>query len=245
MLGMNQIKKKLYSGIAIGLGIGILCAGLVVTWSILTIKSYENGTNTKYNKNFTKTVVVLNDDLVQGQVITSNMLKEIRVNSSTIPKGSITSTGSAVGQTAKYNIAANSPIVSDMLTDKVLYTDIREQELNTVLLPSDLAEGDFIDVRIMFPNGTDYIVLSEKQVNKISSQTIWLNLNENERLILNGGIVDSFLNKGTKLYATRYSDPDAQIKFAEDNKKVVKDYLTKMINEELPELANIGGNDKN
>ena len=51
----------------------------------------------------------------------------------------------------------------------------------------------------MFANGTDYIVLAGKQVNKISGQTMWFSLKEDERLILNSAIVDSFLSKGTKL----------------------------------------------
>ena len=117
---------------------------------------------------------------------------------------------------AKYNIAANVPLTDSMLTTEIIDADIRSQEINTVVMPSDLDEGDYVDIRIMYPNGTDYIVLAQKQVEKISGQTMWLNLAEDERLLLNSAMVDSFLNSGTKLYATKYADSDSQIKVAAD-----------------------------
>ena len=33
-----------------------------------------------------------------------------------------------------------------------------------VVLPTDLTTGDYIDVRAMFPNGQDYIVVAKKEV---------------------------------------------------------------------------------
>lgn len=241
MIGMSQIRRKLYSGILIGAAVGVVGIGLTLWWSISTIKSYEAGTNTKYNAKFTKEVCVLNKDIVQGQTITEDMLSLVRVHQGTVPTGAILDKGSAAGQVAKYNIAAYTPITSNMLATKILATDVREQEVNTILMPSDLVEGQFVDIRIMFPNGTDYIVLAGKQVNKISGQTMWFSLKEDERLILNSAIVDSFLNKGTKLYATIYSDPEAQVKIEANKEEIVKGELIKLIKSELPELATIAG----
>ena len=243
MIGMSQIRKKLYTGIAIGAGVGIVGIGITLWWSLSTIKSYEAGTNEKYNAQFTKQVCVLNNDVIQGQTITADMLSLVRVHVGTVPTGAVTGIGGAQGQVAKYNIAAYTPITSNMITTKVLDKDVREQELNTILMPSDLVEGQFVDIRIMFPNGTDYIVLAGKQVNKISGQTLWFSLKEDERLILNSAIVDSFLNEGTKLYATTYSDPEAQVKFEESRDEIVKGELAELIKAELPELATIAGLD--
>lgn len=244
MIGMSQIRRKLYTGIAIGAAVGVVGIGLTLWWSISTIKSYEAGTNKKYNENYTKEVCVLNKDIVQGQTITDDMLSLVRVHQGTVPTGAVLDKGSATGQVAKFNIAAYTPITGNMLTTKILDTDIREQEVNTILMPSDLIEGQFVDIRVMFPNGTDYIVLAGKQVNKISGQTMWFSLKEDERLILNSAIVDSFLNKGTKLYATIYSDPEAQVKYEADREAVVKGELIELIKQELPELAALAGMDK-
>ena len=244
MIGMSQIRKKLYTGIAIGAAVGVVGIGITLWWSISTIKSYEAGTNKKYNTQFTKEVCVLNKDIIQGQTITEEMLTLVRVHQGTVPTGAINSKSPAVGQVAKFNIAAFTPITDSMITVKILDTDIREQEINSILMPSDLTEGQFVDIRVMFPNGTDYIVLAGKQVNKISGQTMWFSLKEDERLILNSAIVDSYLNKGTKLYATIYSDPQAQVKFEEDRATVVKGEMIELIKQELPEIATLAGMDK-
>jgi len=241
MIGMSQIRKKLYTGIAIGAAVGVVGIGLTLWWSISTIKSYEAGTNTKYNEKFTKQVCVLNKDIVQGQTITADMLTLVRVHQGTVPTGAIDDKSIADGKVAKFNIAAFTPITSGMITKKILDTDIREQEINSILMPSDLVEGQFVDIRVMFANGTDYIVLAGKQVNKISGQTMWFSLKEAERLILNSAMVDSYLNKGTKLYATIYSDPQAHVKFEDDREIVVKGALIELIKSELPELATLAG----
>ncbi len=217
MIGMSQIKKKTMQGILIGVGIGVVGIGLTLWWAIHTIKTYENGTNKKYLQNYTQNVTVLTQDVVQGEVITSDMITTQRIHKKTVPSGALGSS-EIVNQVAKYNIAANVPITDSMVTKDIIAADIRSQEINTVLMPSDLNEGDYVDIRIMYPNGTDYIVLAQKNVKQISGQTMWLDLAEDERLLLNSAMVDSFLNSGSKLYATKYADSDAQVKVVSDEK---------------------------
>ncbi len=217
MIGMSQIKKKTMQGILIGVGIGAVGIGLTLWWAIHTIKTYENGTNKNYLQNYTQVVTVLKEDVIQGEVITSDMITTQRVHKKTVPSGALSS-DEIVNQVAKYNIAANVPITASMITEDIIAADIRSQEVNTVLMPSDLNEGDYVDIRIMYPNGTDYIVLAQKNVKQISGQTMWLDLAEDERLLLNSAMVDSFLNSGTKLYATKYADSDAQVKVVSDEK---------------------------
>lgn len=232
MIGMNQIKRKTYTGLAIGLGIGLVCVGLIVWWTFHTIKTYEDGTNQNYLNKYTKLVTVPNADVVQGEVITSDMLVEKRIHISTVPTGALQKS-SVIGQVAKYNISANVPITSSMISNQILTSDVREQELNTVLMPSDLNVDDYIDIRIMYPNGTDYIVLAQKQVDKIENTTMWIKLSEDERLLLNSAVVDSYLTQGTKLYATTYADPQSQIKTNDDSNSAVKGYLTKLISDNI------------
>ena len=215
MIGMSKIKKKTMQGIAIGASIGVVGIGLTLWWSISTIKSYEAGTNKKFNARYNQDVAVLTQDVIQGEVIEDSMLTTVSVHKKTVPSGALKKSDIS-GKVAKYNIAANVPLTDSMLTTEIIDADIRSQEINTVVMPSDLDEGDYVDIRIMYPNGTDYIVLAQKQVEKISGQTMWLNLAEDERLLLNSAMVDSFLNSGTKLYATKYADSDSQIKVAAD-----------------------------
>lgn len=237
MIGMSQIKKKMIQGIAIGASIGVVGIGITLFFSYRTIKSYQDGTNKKYQKNFTTQVAVLTKDVVQGETITDDMITYARVHNSTVPSNAITSTvGSAIGKIAKYSIAANVPLTDTMLTENTIASDIRSQEFSSIVMPTDLNEGEYVDIRIMYPNGTDYIVLAQKKVEKILESTMWLDLAEDERLLLNSAIIDSYLEEGTKLYATKYVDQDAQIKISDDEAETAEGYVKSEISKQLTEI---------
>lgn len=237
MIGMSQIKKKTMQGMFIGLAIGVVGIGLTLWWSISTIKSYEKGTNKSYNKKYTQDVVVCKRDIIQGEVITEDMVTTAKnINKNTIPNGAMKSTSEVVGSVAKYNIAANVPVLNSMLTSEIVAADIRSQEINTVLMPTDLNIGDYVDIRIMFPNGTDYVVLAQKKIENIIGTTFWINMAEDERLLLNSATVDSYLNQGSKLYATKYTDATSQTNLSEEATTTAKGYVSDEIDKELDAL---------
>ena len=141
MIGMSQIKKKTLQGVAIGAAIGVIGIGITIFCSYRIVKSYENGTNKNYIKNYTTNVAVLTKDVIQGEVITDDIIENVRINKNTVPEGALTS-GEIAGKVAKYSIAANVPLISSMVTDEIIDADIRMQEVNTILMPSDLNVGD-------------------------------------------------------------------------------------------------------
>lgn len=125
---------------------------------------------------------------------------------------------------AKLDMNKNTVITLEMIgkSDEALTDDIRRQEYNCVVLPLDLETGDYVDLRLMLPNGQDYIVVSKKQVTLATSvdpsigtlwtspDTIWVNLAEDEILSMSCAIVDAYKISGAKLYATVYTDPGMQ-----------------------------------
>lgn len=230
MIGMNQIKKRLLYGILIGLSVGII--GIVITIIVTnnTIKSYEEGTNKDFLENFTGLVATFNRDVLQGETITSDMITMARVHITTIPVGAATSEASLVGKIAKYNIPKSITVVNSMVADSILTQDVRTQQITAVLLPAKLTVGEYVDIRLQVPSGVEYIVLAQKQVLDISGTTIWMNLSEDELLLLNSAIVDSYMTDGSKLYAVEYADPDTQISTddaaAEQAEKYIKDKIT-------------------
>jgi len=237
MIGMSQIKKKMFQGIAIGTAIGVVGMGIMGFVMYKTIKSYQEGTNASFNAKYTENVAVLTKDVIQGEIITDEIVTFVRVHKSTIPTNTITDkVGSAIGKVAKYSIAANVPVTENMLTEDIIASDVRSQEINTIVMPSDLSEGECVDIRIMYPNGTDYIVLAQKIVKKIENSTMWLDLSEDERLLINSSMVDSYLNQGTKLYATKYVDQDAQIKMSDDESELAQGYVSEEIKSKLEKI---------
>jgi len=119
---------------------------------------------------------------------------------------------------AKVDMKKNTLMTTELLSkgDSVVQDDIRRQEYNVVVLPIDLTTGDYVDIRVMFPNGQDFIVVSKKEVeipvinNTDSDDTVWVNLSEDEILHMSCAIVETAQVKGAKLYATKYTEAGMQ-----------------------------------
>ncbi len=115
----------------------------------------------------------------------------------------------------KYSIAdleANIPIMRFSVAEEFLPDDIREQEFHFFQLPTYLGDNQYIDVRISFPNGEDYIVLTKKKVQQVNleTNTLWLWLSEKEILQISSATVDAYIQEGTCIYTTVYVEPSLQ-----------------------------------
>ena len=118
---------------------------------------------------------------------------------------------------AKIDIYANTVITPDMVSEgQLVKSDVRTQEYNVITPLTQLETGDYIDVRLRTPDGRDLIVVSKKEVTipEIegipSATTIWMNLSEEETLMMSSAIVESYMIQGAKLYAARYVEPGMQ-----------------------------------
>ncbi|MBO5178785.1 MAG: hypothetical protein J6B87_00340 [Clostridia bacterium] len=118
-----------------------------------------------------------------------------------------------MGRELKINVSQKTTLTDEMLVaiDEAPSDDMRLEEFSMITLPSDLLDGDYIDVRIMFPTGVDYSVLIGKKVESYTDNTIFLKLTEDEILTMGSAIVEAYMYEGTKLYATKYVDPSNQL----------------------------------
>ena len=119
---------------------------------------------------------------------------------------------------AKIAMKANTVMTGSMIStsDEIQTDDYREQTYNMISLPIDLITGDYVDIRLMLPNGQDYIVLSKKNVTipdvegVYLADTIKLNLSEGDLLTLSSAIVEAYQIEGAKLYAIKYTEAGNQ-----------------------------------
>ena len=120
--------------------------------------------------------------------------------------------GTPVEYIAKVDIPYDSMALTSMIvkSGEERRNDERIMEFNMIVLPTQLQNGDYIDIRLMLPTGEDYIVLSKKYVEQTTATSIWMEMVEEEILTLNAAIVDSYLTTGVKLYATIYTEPGMQ-----------------------------------
>lgn len=117
-----------------------------------------------------------------------------------------------IGMVALIDISKGTQILKGMLTPNKVDSHLRELECNSFLINSNMKENDYSDIRIRFPNGEDYIVLSKKSIKNLSEEkdNCFLWLTEEEILNLSGAIVDAYLYTGTKLYTAKYIEPNLQ-----------------------------------
>lgn len=210
--------KILIITIVIGIIFTILAA--VVTGVVVKVKvskSYEEQLVEKDNKinelearivSNTRQVYVPTVDIKCGEVITLDKLQSQSVLSSVAQDYFITE--DAVGKIAKLNIPASIPILNCMVTDEVK-TGVSEVEVSYLNLNTNLVENDYVDIRIKFPNGEDYIVCAKKNVKylNLAASNCFFWLSEEELLSLSGAAVDADVN-GARLYVTKYVEPSTQ-----------------------------------
>lgn len=121
---------------------------------------------------------------------------------------------------AKVTMAPNTVLTNTLVaksTERVT-ADLRRQEYSVILITSQIATGDYIDIRLRMPDGTDYIVASHKEVEipvigeMDSPNTISIQVTEDEIVTISNAIVESYMMPGSMLYATRYVEPGLQDK---------------------------------
>lgn len=164
---------------------------------------------TTINKN-QKMVYVAKKEIKEGEPIRKNNVVELTTFVGENTKGYITA--SDFGRIAAINIKKQQPILKTMLLSR-MDQGIREEEFGELLkLNSNLKENNFVDVRIMFPNGENQIVLSKKAIKHLDSEKnncfLWLNEEEIQRI--SSAIVDAYLHKGTTIYTTKYIENEQE-----------------------------------
>ena len=107
-------------------------------------------------------------------MITSKDIEFVRLDSEAVAEGRVKEKEKIVGQFVKIDVEPRMMIVPSMLAaPESLNYDIRWVETAVIQLPIQLKKADVLDVRIRFPNGLDYIVVSHKKVLDLQKPTMW------------------------------------------------------------------------
>jgi hypothetical protein len=157
-----------------------------------------------------RTVYVAKEKIDKGEIINSKLVNEIEIFSNF--DADIFMSENDIGAKLLLTVNKDNPILKSMLYELELEDDERLKELSLVLLQSDLKRYEFVDFRIRYSNGLEYIVLSKKEIKKIDlkNNTVWLSLNEEERLMLSSALVDKSIYLGTSFYVDRYEESNIQ-----------------------------------
>lgn len=174
--------------------------------------NHKDTTATAINENEI-TVYTAFDTISHGQVITAGMLVETKKNDS---YASFYSSLECIGQVAIVDIPKGMPLMQNMCRVLDVKSEEREVECEIITLSDNLMENDYVDVRLMLPNGEDYIVLAKKGVHDLyrseddKEEVCYLWLSEEEILNYSAAVIDAYLYQGGCLYTTKYIEPTLQ-----------------------------------
>lgn len=133
------------------------------------------------------------------------------------------------GKVLLIDVDAEVQLIKDMIIQKV-EGGVREVQCDEVLLNDNLEENDYVDVRISLPNGEDYVVLSKKAIHGLmeaeAKKVCYLWLTEEEIKQYTMAVVEASLNRGARLYTTKYLQATVQnateVSYIPDSKNLEK-----------------------
>ncbi len=230
-MAVNPMQRRARLSFLIGFLVALIIMGAVAVFLLMQVKntkaqlgeiealqkSYvvasrdlKSGEEVNFDEDFTTATVRTNVN--QAEVISADDWEYVNKDGDVVTKLDDKGAEKKKTLTMKIDVPAGTIVTKNMVNDvENERTDTtRIQEYNMIVLPSQLVNGDYIDIRLSLPNGQDYIVLSKKLVVGTNVQSLWLELTEEEILTLNNAIVESYTISGSKLYAIQYVEAGLQ-----------------------------------
>ena len=168
--------------------------------------------------------------LKKGQTITSEHVESITVSRDISGEFVFSRSVESAIYAASRDLEKGMILYEDMVYDpSKISPDLRVIEIAEAVMPLTLKKGETVDLRISFPSGLDYVVLSKKQVVEIIKDSestlentsldstvltkprmIIVHLDAEEILRFSSAMVDAFFKPGTYLYVASYVAPEYQ-----------------------------------
>lgn len=157
-----------------------------------------------------RTVFVALSDIETGDILTEDMVEE-RVVFSSQP-GETFITRDDLGKSVIIDIPTGTHLTKSMVAKTEVSSILREVEYDVIYISSNIEPNDVVDIRIIYPNGESFIVLSKKQLKGYQPEmhVCYLWVDEEELLRMSAAIVDAGLYAGSRLFMTKYIEPNIQ-----------------------------------
>ena len=208
-MAMNPMQRKANNYLLMGILGTLLVTGIVIVFLFIQLNSLQQ--EKKAQEADMKKVYVASQDIKSGETITYDKLKSIAVSKSVIP-ANVLSVELTENTIARIDLNKGTIVTNNMVQESDAKTtdDLRKQEYNMIILPSQIQSGDYVDIRLRLSNGVDYIVASKKKVEiptidgVESANTISVNMNETETMVMANAIIEAYIDKGSLLYVATY-----------------------------------------
>lgn len=153
----------------------------------------------------TKTVYIASEYIPKGTVLERGMTAETQLL--TESAGFISETD--FGGVALIDIDTGTELTKNLFGYTSEENVCKEIEYEIGDIPGNIKAGDYVDIRIRYPDGTDYIVLSKKQMGEsdMRQNKVLFSVNEREILLMDSAVTDAGIYDGTIIYPAKYAAP--------------------------------------
>lgn len=210
-MAMNPMQKKARTSFLLGMLLTLVITGLIIGFLVIQLGKMKQ----KEAAIVYKQVYVTSQNVSSGGAVSQSVTIK-QMDSTVVPSNAITVINAPTYitevATSKIALEAGTVLTTDMINieGQSDSADVRLQEYNMVILPTQLTTGEYVDIRLRLPSGEDYIVLSKKYVENTNANTVWIKVREDEILTMSNAIVEAYIMEGSLLYATTYSDAGMQ-----------------------------------
>lgn len=225
-MAMNPMQRKVRNSFLLGVVAAIFIAAIVVGILFIKIKGLNEEIEKMREKERVATtqVYTVSQEVKEGESV--RYLTTLTVATEKAPKNAITDEnldnyaekdekgniivgedGNPIYQMkALIGITPNTIMTTDMVVMSEQAGTYRMVECTSIELPSKLATGDYIDIRLELYTSSNVIVLSKIKVEDSTTNTIWLKLSESQYVVLRNAILETYMLEGSRLYATQFVD---------------------------------------
>ena len=217
-MAMNPMQRKANNSFLLGILITLVITGAIIAFLIYQVMNLN--TEIEEIQAHTVNAYIVIDEIKSGTEINSSQVERVELNMDKNVDTSNLCTALPAGEEAvkaKVDLTPGTVLTTDLTyEDEPLAPDVRTVEYNVLTLPSQLTTGEYIDIRLRTPDGRNLIVISHKEVTipniagVDSTNCIWIDLSEEEILMMSSAIVEAYKMNGAMLYATRYVEPGIQ-----------------------------------
>ena len=214
-MASNPMQRKVRNAFILGIVTMVIIAMLIgIIVYVLVIqpnqkKKEEEESSIQYAEVYRLTST---STVRSGEEVLPSMLEPVQIPIETTITDFVTSP--VAGRKSKIDLEPGTILTYGMLYEEEEEFDETERyvEYCGITIPINSMIGDVVDIRFRLPNALDLSVVSRTKVETIAGNVLGFNLNEEEIVLLNSAMVESYLMPGAEIYLATYTEPGLQTK---------------------------------
>ena len=200
--GKKKLIKAGFLGAAIGAAVMVpVCT--MLAFSIVRKNSTINNMQMELGKYKSGTVYVLKNDIKKGETLSNEDIELVK--GTFYQNVTLQNAEDFIGKILRTD-ARSGMVLSDCFFSDEEEQNIRTYYIDYIEIPPNYALGNYIDIRICFPNGEDYLVAGKKRINDMDEVGVYINLSPEEALYMSSARTDCTIYDVTRIYAVYYID---------------------------------------